>query len=717
MCADPILRLPDFSIGFVVHCDASDVGLGAVLSQIKDSVEYVVCFASKSLSEVQRRYSITDRECLAIQWAVNLWKHYLLGKTFTVVTDHQALKWLFSTARRDPHRRHARMILDLQQFDFTIVHRDGKLNGNADALSRLPELLSSSSAATVPIAAISTRASTNSLPKKVYDPSRLNPELYLDEKNRDIDLAIRNSLNDSGLADIMVEEFVPRSELLDDSVVYDTSVSSSSVESAANVSDLIHNPIIDDSGLPYLTLDDLKRAQAEDAEYGPIRSFILYRKLPLDHALHGSVKKDAALYEVTDNGVLTRKIDGRQLLVIPPSLQLLVLQHFHDEPLAGHLGRDKTYQRIVLRYWWSHIRVIVDRYVESCESCQRRKTSKHFTNQLIGPPSIPSYPFEKITIDVLGPLPLTARRNRFCLCVMDQFTRFPMIFAIPNQKASTVATILLERVFLENGFPAVLLSDRGSNFVSELITALLALFKVRKLTTLAYRPQANGLVERFNHTLVSMISHFVTTDQRNWDMLLPYVLFAFRSAPQSTMKFSPFYLLYGREPSFPLDHAFGNSHIRTYLKADDEAYLSDVVHRVELAKSIVNDRLEAVKRSRNLSNSVLSPTKFAIDDKVMKWQPQVAKGQSKKFAKQWHGPFMVVDVDERFNTYAITPLKADGHLTAASAPINVAAARLKRYFDGAVPQLSHLQPYIIAAIRDILLENDRAIHSVFLRNC
>jgi hypothetical protein len=132
----PILTYPDFDKSFVIYTDASGIGLGAVLSQIKEGKEHVIAYASRSLNPAEKNYSVTDQECLAVVWSIKHFQHYLGLKPFTIITDHSALKWL-KTAKM-PKGRRARWIMELQQYTFEVKHRPGKTNQNADALSRNP---------------------------------------------------------------------------------------------------------------------------------------------------------------------------------------------------------------------------------------------------------------------------------------------------------------------------------------------------------------------------------------------------------------------------------------------------------------------------------------------------------------------------------------------------------------------------------------------------
>lgn len=132
----PVLICPDFSRPFQLHTDASEQGLGAVLIQEVDGMERAVAYASRTLHPAETKYSTTEKECLAVVWAIKKYRYYLEGYTFEVVTDHQCLRWL--NELKNPSGRLARWAVDLQQFDFSVRYRSGSMNNLADSLSRNP---------------------------------------------------------------------------------------------------------------------------------------------------------------------------------------------------------------------------------------------------------------------------------------------------------------------------------------------------------------------------------------------------------------------------------------------------------------------------------------------------------------------------------------------------------------------------------------------------
>ncbi len=135
LTSEPILRAPDFSCPFLVQTDASDNGLGAVLSQVQDGEEHPVVYISRKLSPAEQRYAAVEKEALAVKWAVLELRYYLLGRKFTLITDHAPLQWM--ARAKDTNVRVTRWFLALQDFHFVVRHRAGTANGNADGLSRI----------------------------------------------------------------------------------------------------------------------------------------------------------------------------------------------------------------------------------------------------------------------------------------------------------------------------------------------------------------------------------------------------------------------------------------------------------------------------------------------------------------------------------------------------------------------------------------------------
>ncbi|CAB3257647.1 unnamed protein product [Arctia plantaginis] len=136
LTTSPVLAYPDFTQPFILTCDASNYAVSAILSQGQIGKDRPIAYASRTLNKAECNYSITEKECLAIVFGTKAFRPYLYGHRFTIVTDHKPLQWLFNC--KDPGSRLIRWRLKLEEFDYNIVHKRGKINSNADALSRFP---------------------------------------------------------------------------------------------------------------------------------------------------------------------------------------------------------------------------------------------------------------------------------------------------------------------------------------------------------------------------------------------------------------------------------------------------------------------------------------------------------------------------------------------------------------------------------------------------
>ncbi len=254
------------------------------------------------------------------------------------------------------------------------------------------------------------------------------------------------------------------------------------------------------------------------------------------------------LYRVTQDA--QSKQDTTQLLV-PKSRREMLFQAAHCNPMAGHLGQATTLNRLMARFFWPGIHENVRRWCAACRECQ-----------LVNPPASPKaplrplplmqVPFERIGMDLIGPLERSARGHRFALVLVDYATRYPEAVALRNISAKSVAEALFSMIS-RVGIPKEILTDQGTAFMSRTIRELYGLLGIKSVRTSVYHPQTDGLVERFNRTLKTMIRKFVHEDAKNWDKWLEPLLFAVREVPQASTGFSPFELLYGRQPRGVLD--------------------------------------------------------------------------------------------------------------------------------------------------------------------
>src|SRR5215213_199202 len=183
-----------------------------------------------------------------------------------------------------------------------------------------------------------------------------------------------------------------------------------------------------------------------------------------------------------------------------------VLFNLHGNQLSGHYNTEATFNRAKQNYYWPRMYREVENYVRSCDTCQRLGNKKK-SNEL-HPISV-GKAFERIGIDIVGPLSITSKGNRYIIVATDYLTKWPEARAIQNIQAETVAQFIYEDIICRHGTPNELLSDRGTSFVNSTVKALCEVMEINHVLTTSYHPQTNGLTERFNKTLCETIAKFV----------------------------------------------------------------------------------------------------------------------------------------------------------------------------------------------------------------
>ncbi|KAK3083081.1 hypothetical protein FSP39_013432 [Pinctada imbricata] len=505
----PILAYPDFREPFILDTDASEFGIGAVLSQKINREEKVIAYASRVLSKSEKRYCVTRKELLAVVTYVKHFRHYLYGREFTVRTDHSSLsmlRWLLNF--KNPEGQMARWLETLAMFNMTIEHRPGTQHKNADSLSR-----------------------------KTCNQCKFDPTW--EDKN----------MSQSHQVISLEEDFGNEK-----------------------------------------TLSEL---QKEDTEISKVREWLETKQKPdstelsLGGVMMKSLWSQRALLVIYDDMLYRRWTDNKGSTlqaIVPFKERLHILQFSHDHKTSGHLGVTKTLSKIRQSYYWPGLQRDVRHYIAGCEVCAKSKgptKTKRAPMQLVGA----GFPMERIAMDIVGELPLTERGNRYILVVSDYFTKWVEAFAMPNMEAKTVADIVAREIVARLGVPNIIHSDQGKQFEGKVFTEMCKISSIKKTRTTPYHPQSDGMVERFNKTMMSMLKTLVDDNQRNWDILLPYVIMAYRSVEHESTGCSPNYLMLGREVATPLDIAY---EMPTSLKkTPSNQWAWELKERLETANNLV----------------------------------------------------------------------------------------------------------------------------------
>ena len=329
----------------------------------------------------------------------------------------------------------------------------------------------------------------------------------------------------------------------------------------------------------------------------------------------GFFERDGLVYRRWKRPGRNLEDSGVDQLVLPLQCRGVVLKMAHDIPLAGHLGKEKTAQRILQRFYWPTLYHDVAEYCRGCAVCQ--KSSHHRVRHApLVPLPVIDEPFRRIAMDIIGPLPRSRSGKRYVLVVCDYATRYPEAVPLKSIDAAHIAEELVN-LFSRVGVPEEILTDQGSNFTSQLLTEMYRMLHIHPIRTTPYHPQTDGLVERFNQTLKSMLRKAAVDEGKDWDKLIPYLLFAYREVPQSSTGFAPFELLYGRSVRGPLDVLRDTWEAGKRSEESVVSYVLSVREKLDKMSELVRDNLEAAQKLQK------------------RWYDQNARESLKKGSKCW----------------------------------------------------------------------------------
>ena len=357
----------------------------------------------------------------------------------------------------------------------------------------------------------------------------------------------------------------------------------------------------------------------------------------------GYFKRDGLLYRCwVPRG--QEEVMAVDQIVLPKKCRNTVLHIAHTIPSAGHLGKKKTAGRILKRFYWPTLFRDVADFCRSCEVCQKSTHGRGACAPMI-PLPIMGGPFERIAMDIVGPLPRSRAGHRYVLVVCDYATKYPEAVPLKSIDAECIADELV-KIFARMGIPKEILTDQGSNFTSQLLAEVYHLLHVKALRTSPYHPQTDGLVERFNKTLKEMLHKSAVEDGKDWDRLVPYVLFAYREVPHESTGFSPFELMYGRDVRGPLDVL--REHWDSDTKGEESAvsYVLLMRERLEKMATLVQTNVAKAQRQQKCwYDKKARQRAFQPGEQALVLLPT----STSKLTAQWQGPYQIVRAVGRVN--------------------------------------------------------------------
>jgi transposase InsO family protein len=358
--------------------------------------------------------------------------------------------------------------------------------------------------------------------------------------------------------------------------------------------------------------------------------------------------------------------------VMPTEYRSFVMHQAHAGFGSGHMGERRTLDQVRRRAYWAGWASDVRRMLRACPECC---SFQHGPNRRQGQLQklTVGMPWERIGIDITGPHPKSRSGFTYILTLSDYFSKWADAFPIRNQEASTVAKVLAERVFPYMGTPLQTVTDRGSNFQSQLFNELLQRLGIDHVQTTAYNPSTNGQVERFHRTLNSTLGKVIAENQRDWDFHIPYAVAAYPATVHEATGYSPNFLIYGREVAAPLDVVTGQPPNSASISPSVGDFVDDRLATARTAYGIVRENLrKAAERQKHYYDLRVKKANYTAGDRVWLWRPRRKTGRKFKWARCFTGPFTVIE--------PLGPVNYRIRRSNRTEPIIVHVDKLKPYF-------------------------------------
>lgn len=619
----PLLQYPDFSKGneFILRTDASGFAVGAVLSNSDDKP---IAYASRSLNKAEKNYCTIEKELLAIVWAVKHFRPYLYARKFKILTDHRPLIYLFNLA--NPSSRLTKFRLVLEEYDFTVHYVKGSENVTADALSRvtieskeLKEMTENigESIKVMTRAQIRNQAikDPNDLNTTIEDDSRIDHPIVVEILKRPSDtVELRlstgkefNKLKESSSSSERLQHFNDFIYDVNSQIIFFNQNSRSAYDLGTSLRHL--GNLCAKINIPELYI----YLNAASAKF--LKLLTSYKSQLLGMSLKINVVKDV------------ERIEGRKL-------KRIILNDFHMLPTGGHAGVQRMYNNIKRQYFWSGLMGDIRHFVKTCDSCQRQKHSIPKKIPMIVTSTAKSA-FEKVVLDLVGPIPTDSQDKKYILTLQCDLTKFVEGYAITDKEAKTVAKAFVENFVLRYGIPAEVLTDQGTEFMASTFKEACKLLNIQHLNSTAYHHETLGSLENSHKHLGAYLRMQLSKySDTNWSDWVPYWCFSYNNTVNSSTRYTPYELVFGKMSKIPSNIKNKSDPVYNF---DD--YPFELKFRLQTAWNDARNNLIDSKTKRVIGNSRKN-FNYNIGDMVL------VKNEcmNNKLDTLFKGPYKIVNI-------------------------------------------------------------------------
>lgn len=674
-----ILQYPDFEKQFIIKVDASSLGCAGVLLQEKNGIDMPIAYFSKTFQKGEKNKAIIEKELLAIYHSINQFRPYIYNTKFIVYTDHKPLVYLY--AMKNPASKLVRIKLELEEYDFDIIHIKGKDNIQADALSRIPF----SEIKSIHDESKQILAITRSMTRKMNEKSRRNEKTIEKEADQNENINVYEELRGYDKKKprlktqikgntLRLQAYWKHKDLFQIDTYFNEKLHTLSVLSHEKLIKEYNNKnnynkdannsekLNSDSVLSRKTsrnrhinntYNEVKNNN-EKLHLGSIlsrleKSSIFYNQYEYQMLANDRIFKYVTMESFKE--ACMKNLKNVQIAIVNPvthitdeNERMKILNEYHyDRIRGGHCGQKKLYAKIRSQFYWPKMTVDIAKFVRKCDKCIVNKP-KPATREPMALTPTPQKAFDCVIMDTIGPMQKTIYGNSYAITLICDLTKYLVTIPVPNKEANTVAKAIFENFILIYGTPKTIRTDLGTEYKNEVVKELCALLNIEHHFSTAYHHESLGTIERNHRIFNEYIRAYSDTD--TWDILLRYFTYCFNTSFNGSLnhEYTPFELVYGKK----------SNEIRSLNEPiapvyNFENYTKILKHSLQKANERAKFFIEKLKKkNKEYYDKKINQIQLKIGDLVL-----VKREPYDKFKSIFSGPYKVKQIETQNVTIEI----------------------------------------------------------------